>query len=332
MPKILRYAGFAPETTFDEDPAPAAQFHVDIASATLDAPSDTELLYEGGLGRGVRTHRPGFYAPSGNVVHATDIATIGWLLKWALGGYTHTDDTAGTGFHIHELFGVDERILDSFATRLGKDNFEHVFSGCVINELQIEVEDSFVQATADISAARDAKASLQAVADLLLPDEYPLAFHETTAQLGGVDESAKVKSLTLTISNNLDTEAGRGLGSRHPHRIPAAGRDVTGEVSLWYGDTDELERFWGGTDGPAVDGTTEVPLVVSLDAGTDGSLDINLPRTIYTTVQQQPSGRSEITQSGSLRALTDEIVLDDGITSVDSELLATVSNNQVEMV
>ena len=86
----LRYAGFREEGIYNEAGETPAIFHVDIASAGLDAPSDSDLIHSGGIGRSNSLRRPGFYSPSGNVVYAWDISTIGWLLKWALGGYEYT--------------------------------------------------------------------------------------------------------------------------------------------------------------------------------------------------------------------------------------------------
>ncbi|HSW42697.1 MAG TPA: phage tail tube protein [Patescibacteria group bacterium] len=88
MLPIARYAGFGEETVYGT--AVPAVVHVDIASATLDAPSDTESYYTGGLGRGTRTRRPGYYAPAGNLVYGWDIRTIARLLRWTLGGYRFT--------------------------------------------------------------------------------------------------------------------------------------------------------------------------------------------------------------------------------------------------
>lgn len=328
---VLRYAGFAEETSFGQDPAPSAAFHVDIASATLDAPTETELVYAGGLGRGARTHRPGFYSPAGNVVYAFDVRTIAWLLKWALGGYTFTAGTAPNP-NRHEIYASEATLLPSFVTRLGKDAFEHVVSGCVVNSLELAVEDQFAQATVDLMAARDAKAAVQPASGLLLPAEYPLAFHDLTVQLNGGDISAKVKSLTLSIANNAAADAGRTVGSRHPRRIRAGERQVTVSANLWYEGTAELERFWGGASGPAASGAQEFGLTFTLNGGQGGTIQIAAPRVIYTQVQQQPTGRDEIVQAVAMRAFTTPQTLADGTTQVRSELLVTVENQQGELV
>ena len=322
---VLRYLGLARETTYDMPTPPAAAFHVDIASSSLDAPSETQLIYEGGLGRGPRMHRPGFYSPSGNMVYAFDIRTIAMLLHWTLGGYRFT---TGTPLHTHEIWASSSNTLPSFTARCGKDIFEHVFSGCVINSLEIAIEGEFCMATADIVAARDSRDALQPLSSLLLPAEHPMAFHEVTASLRGTDRSADIKSLTLSINNNLDAEAGRSIGSRHPRRIPAQGLEVSMSADLWYSSTAELEHYWGGASGPAASGATTLPVALTFNAGAQGEMVVELPRFLYTEVQQQPSGREAITQSISGQALEASETLVGGTPIVSTPIVATVTNGQ----
>lgn len=325
---VLRYLGLAREDTFNPAVPPPATFFVDIASASLDAPADTQIIYEGGLTRGVRMHRPGFYAPTGNIVYAFDIRTIAFLLRCALGGYRFT---VGTPLNTHEIWSSSGNVMPSFTARLGKDHFEHVFTGCVINSLEITVEGEYCMATADVIAARDLKAAIKDRADITLPEEYPLVFHEVAASIEGINRSADVKSLTLSIGNNLSVEAGRGLGSRHPYRIPAQNLDVTLSMDLWYENTTELERYWGGAAGPAAGGSSEFPIVLNFDSGAHGDMMIEFPRFAYTSVQQQPGGRGEITQSVEGRAFLATVPLMAGGPQVNTEILATVTNGQGDL-
>ena len=305
---IARYLGLAEETSYNMETPPAATVHVDIASASLDSPTDTQMVYEGGLQRGAQTHRPGFYSPSGNIVYAFDIHTIELLLQWALGG--EEDDV---------LYGTNSSTLPSFCARVGKDYFEHVFSGCVINSLELQVEGEFCQATAEILSAQDSKATLQDLEALLLPDQYPLAFHEVTAKLNDSPISADVKSFTLSIDNSVDATSGRGIGSRHPYRMIAEERSITFSKDMFFKDDSALKSLWGGNSGPdSVDGSDEFSLELVFDSGTHGTMEIELPRVIYTQVSQQPSGRNEITQSTNGKAFVESKTI--GATDVHSEI------------
>lgn len=309
--------------------------HLDIASSSLDVPSDTNIVYEGGARRTARLYRPGFYAPAGNVVYGLDIKTIGWLLKWALGSYAFTS-TGGTGsLHLHEIYGTEDVLLPSFCARVGKDLFEHVFSGCVLNSLEINVGDALCMATADIMAQKDSKAALQTGA-LLFPGEYPLAFHEVTAYLIGTPDeniSAKVKEMTLTINNNAAADQGRHIGSRHPGRIPVNDRETTLSLTLFNEDTDMLELLWGGATGPSACGSTEYGLRLVFDTApceNHGKLTVTMPRVINTATTQQPSGRSEMNQGVEVRALMDTLTLNNA-TEVEGEILCSLENAQGDM-
>jgi hypothetical protein len=329
MPPVLRYAGFGNEATFGTE-VPAT-FHVDIQSASLDAPSGTETYYQGGIGRGLRTRRPGFYAPSGNIVYGWDIRTIAAMLRWALGGYKF-----GAGSpNLHEIWGSVDTILPSYTARIGKDLFEHVFGGCVTDKFELDLAADILQATSDIVARRDSKATIQDEEDLLLPDEFPLAFHEVTAVLNGDnsggDVSANIRALKLTIVNGVSADKGRGIGSRFPGRLPASGRDVTLGMDLYYESTDHLEAFWGGATGPSDTGADDLSLAIAATAGADGELSLNLPSVHFSKAALQGSGRDEIVQSCELRAMVSDITLDDGVTDVRSEILASVLNDATNL-
>lgn len=331
MPDIVRYAGFAN----DPDPdavAPAAKFHVDLASATLDAPSDTEMVAPSGIGREARMHRPGFYSTSGNIVYAFDIRSIAEMLRWALGGYQYTAlAPVDAALHLHEMWGQAGIILPPFCARIGKDVFEHVHRGCSVNSIELAVEGDFTMCTVDVAARKDAKDTLKAIDALLIPAEYPLAFHEVTVTRNSVDYSARVKSMTLSIANNANVEGGRSLGSRFARRITSLERDVRLNLNLYYDSTAELEAFWGGASGPADTGVAELPWELHFDAGDDGRMDIALPRVAHMTVPTQGSGRDEITQNISLKAYQDTITLNDGVTEVSSSILASVENGATDM-
>lgn len=313
---ILRYLGLGEEAEFGT--AVGADFHVDIASASLDAPNETQIIYTGGLGRSAYMHRPGFYAPTGNIVYAFDVRTIAFLLKWALGGYSFV---AGT----HTIWGSPASVLPSFTARVGKDHFEHVFAGCVLNSLQIQVEGEYCVATADIVSSKDSKEVLKDIEDLLLPDEYPMVFHEVTASLAGVNRSADIKSLTININNNISADGGRRIGNRHPQLLSANEREVSVSMNMFYGDTAELEKYWGGATGPDPGGSEEFAVNINFDSGDYGLMVVTLPRFIYTQVNQQPSGRDEITQATAGRALLGHHL------DIDTDITAVVQNGEGEI-
>jgi len=329
MSEIRRYGGITEETEFGQNPAPDAHVHLDISSSSLDVPGDTNIIYDGGARRTARLYRPGFYAPAGNIVYGLDIRTIGWFLKWALGNYKFTTGGGEGLLNLHEFYGTESTLLPSFCARIGKDIFEHVFSGCTVNSLEINVGNELCMATVDIVAQKDSKAALEAGA-LQFPIEYPLAFHEVTAFLIGGDEiSTEIQEFTLTIANNVAADQGRHIGSRFPARVPASERQTTLSLTRFHENTDMLEKLWGAQEGPANEGSTEYGLRLELDSGEHGKLIITMPKIINTSVQQQPSSRDMMTQPVEIRALMTELTLDDG--TVEGEVLCSLDNNEDEM-
>jgi len=331
----LRYFGFAEESDYGESSPPEATIIVDQASSGLDTPADTQLLYEGGLTRGIRTHRPGFYAPTGNIVYAWDIGTIGWLLKWALGGYVFTSAGGEGGLNLHELYGSEESIMKSFCARLGKDVLEHIFSGCAINSLELVADADFCNATVDVIAAKDAKGNIKTIAAVkaLLPVGYPLAYHELSVErIGDSDISTRIKSLTLSIGNNLDAMSGKTMAHRHPQRAIAGARDITLSMDVFYEDLDMLELLWGDAAGPAATGSTEYGLQLEFNSEAHGTLTIQLPKLINTQVQQQPSGRDEIVQSLAGRSMVGEVTLKDGSTKIETDIYCKLENVESNMI
>lgn len=327
--RILRYAKFAEEADYAVVPA-SPQFTVDIGSTTVDVPSDTQLLFEGGIGRGIRLHQPGWYSPAGNVVYMGDVDTLAPLLKWTLGGYQFTSEGGAGDLNLHECWGARETILPSFTTWLGKDVFEQVVRGGVASQLQLQVSDGYLQATVDGLFSRDERGTLDEDVLASLPLPPPLTFPRMRLWVGGTGDgdelSAKVTDLTVTVNNNADAGAARGIGSRYAQRtIPAGQRDVTVGFTCWYDSTDHIERVWGSANGPSEDGSAELPIRLVGDSGDAGSITIDTPRGIVTGVSTQPSGRTRIAQQVSYRALLDTVTLEDA-TDVETDIYVRVEN------
>lgn len=322
---ILRYAEFNQEGVggtdygLEKTAGAVGGVYEDITGANLDAADDSAMIYGGGIGRSPRIVRPGYYAPTGNVVFAPRLSTIGQYFFWALG------DGAADG----AMWGAEGVLLPTFNTRVGKDLFEHLFLGCVVNSLQLSASDSFMELTLDIVSQKDKKASLQSISALELGEISPLAFHEINVTTGPA--SAKVRSMTMNINNNVGSDSGRGLGSRFPYLLRADQRETTLDLDLYFDDTGELENFWGNAAGPL---ESSVPNEFSLEfeikqAGAttgDPMVTIELPRCIHTSQSLEPSGRDRMEQSVSVTALQDNFAGD----SKDSEIKVTVGTVPAE--
>lgn len=340
--KVLRYARIGVEEEFGIEVTDEEQLiDVDIASIGLDAPSDPVMRYNGGLSRSTHTSRPGPYIPSGNIEYAFDVQSIAHILYMAFGqmqtneGDLVTAEDGDTTYvdgqdELHEHIFAPLRhslTLPSGTFRLGKDHFEHVFTGVTINSVEFSMDNDFAFVTIDVSAQKDGKDDIEEIEDLKLSTAYPVAFYETSVEIGKVgeeqEEVANVESLSLTLSNNIDADSGISLGSRYPQRIIAGDFEASGSMDIAYEGTEQLEHFWGGEDGPDDDAQDELninfrfksaPYMTEIEDGEtteeveirDAELDLHVPKVLYETVNIQPSGRDRTTQSVDFRAYYDE--------------------------
>jgi len=215
--KRNRYIGIAEEPEFGTKDILTPAIYLDIASTSLDTPSNTNLFYTGGLGRGTSKVVHGAYMPEGDIQYAADLHSVGYFLKWALGEYIVTDQEDDT--KLHEFYRTEYANLPSFQAAVGKDLFEHIFIGCTINSLTLETSNEFLNLTANVICKKDMiKETIQDIDLDMLPQNIPIAFHQVRARIKGMEESAKIKSLTLTIENNLNGEDGMGIGSKYTNR------------------------------------------------------------------------------------------------------------------
>jgi hypothetical protein len=327
---VRRYFGACEEANFNPDTPPEAKFHVEIASATLDVPDNPNIEFESGLYRGRTSLRPGFYSPSGNIVFPINIRALGYILKWALGSYVFTDGGGGT--NTHEIYGQEATLLPSFTARIGKDDLgEHVFAGTVINSLELVIENDYILCTIDCVSAKDTKTTIKAIADLSLFDENLLTFIAAGITFGGNIYNCKVKNITITVENNADAPAGKGIGTRYPCRIPVGARNVNLSGTLYFEDDTEYQKYWGQAGGIGDNGPTNEEIVITIDSGDDGSIELKFPKVMYTNVQAQPSGRAPIDHDFSAYAMVNGVTLADEVTEINTELLATIESNNTDM-
>jgi len=287
---VYRYFAVGEETTFGT-PVPAVEY-MDPESAEMDPSGDQAIIYEGISGLD-RIAKPGAYFSEGSVTAPVDLDVFPWFFKWALGGV----NTTGEGPYTHTFFPQQSPLMPSFTARVGKDIFEHIFSGVVVGSLELSLEDQLLLGTVEMLGGKDEKGTLADPVEFTQGPVY--AFHEVNATIDGMDESAILETFTLTIETGADNEAGRTVGSRFPRRAYRGALVVEMEMNLAFDSTRHLEKFWGTPTGPTTGDLQEFPLTINV--GPD--IDIVIPRGIYTAMEQPVGGRERIEQTGTLRGL-----------------------------
>lgn len=287
---IYRYVGIGEEQEFGVA-VPAVEY-IDPESAEMDPSGDQAIIYEGISGLD-RIAKPGAYFSEGSITAPVDLDVFPWFFKWALGGVS----TTGTGPYTHTFSPQQSPLMPSFTVRVGKDIFEHVFSGVVIGSLELSLEDQLLLGAVEMLGGKDEKGTLVDPVNFTQGPVY--AFHEVNATIDGVDESAILETFNLTIETGADNEAGRTVGSRFPRRAYRGALVVEMEMTLAFDSTRHLEKFWGAPTGPTTGNLQEFPMTINVGP----NIDIVIPRGIYTAMEQPVAGRERIEQTATLRGL-----------------------------
>ncbi|MDQ0418460.1 hypothetical protein J2Z48_002652 [Croceifilum oryzae] len=288
---IARYFGFGEEKEFGV-PVPATEM-IDPESAELDPAGDQALIYEG-VSRLDRIVAPGIYRSEGSLSVPFDLKAFPYFLKWALGGYEVVGKEPS---FTHRFYPKQSSLMDSFTARVGKDVFEHQFSGCVVSAVNLELDANFLIGSVDIIGGKDEKSTLQTNPLFTSGDIYSPS--QVTATMNGLDESAYIQSFSIKIETGADNEKGVTIGSRFPRRAYRGAFLVEMEMNLSFFSTIHLERFWGNSTGPTQDKLLEFETKIHIG----DHIDLVIPRGVYTSMQQPLSGRDSIEQTTTLRAL-----------------------------
>jgi hypothetical protein len=205
------------------------------------------------------------------------------------------------------IYSGNNILLPSFTSFMGVDTIEHQISGCVINKMELAAEDDFLTLKFDMFGQTPTTSAIKAYEDLSLNDDYPLAFYEvnlhmrelgsTTPWGAATKISEDVKKLKTSIDNGVSDKDGLRLGSRFPGFLPAGERTPSMTFDYLYLDNQFIEMLWGSADGPLErTGSTEVEMMVEIDAGLYGNVEIWFPRVIVTGSPLKSKGRDPIIQ------------------------------------
>lgn len=278
-----------------------------MGSVIINSSEPAQVAHDNGHGKIVEDDDSGL---AGYINYATGVITLtagyeaGLTVDFSYGSYVHT------------ITPVDGNVLPTFTCYLGKDLFEHQIFGCVLNQLDLAVEQELAKLTLDIQGAKDKKETIVALADLKLTTgqnkERPKAFHDVSLKIGDSgaavgDISAKVRKLQLTVNNNASTEENLGLNSRFPQDGTGGALDISGSITVQFDDLGYKEDFWGGASEPSSDLPQLKALELTIDGGDWGSAVISLPNVLLKAVNIQPSGRDKQMQEISFSALYDSI-------------------------
>jgi hypothetical protein len=334
---LNRYFGVLEEAQFGvvndvASPLTAYDIADGLISVDIDSPKDPNIQIPSTERFNTR-HMAGYYTPGGSAQYAIDINTIGWFLKWGIGNYKYT---AGTGQNpnIHEFWAARGRVPTTFTSRIGKDGFEHVMSGCGINKMNLTVDKDLANMKMDILAQKDTKKTIREHQNLNLLDEdiFPLAFYNVNTTIDGVECSSYIKKWAWDYENGLKAEDGQGQGSRFPYRWLYRDGKITLAVQMFTSDVSEqLESYWGDATGPNPNGVSDPFEVVTVfDSSAFGLMTIKFPQCYYAEVPSSFKGSDPMEPNLAVAPEAAAMKLHDTLTDIMTPVYIKLENFEPE--
>lgn len=292
---ITRYLMIGEESEFGEEASTYSET-LDPESVDIDSSGDDKLIYEGMSGID-RVATLGGYSTGGSITLPMDDKATAWFWKWALGGYEKTGSAPNT---THTFFPKRGALMPSFSAKVGKNIFEHIFLGNVVESINLEIENEWALMTVNTVGMKDKKGTLASSVEFTEGTMFSAPL--VTLDKDGSDMSAQVNSLSLTVETGANVEDSLGLGSRFPKKAFQGSMVVNLELTLAFDNLNELTDFWGGELEPSEKELKTFGYTLHLGE----NVDIIFPKMIYTGSTQPVEGREAINQTVTARALYDD--------------------------
>lgn len=220
---------------------------------------------------------------------------------------------------------TDDAVFPSFTVRVGREDKEHTYTGMVLDSLSLSANineyvmmsysfvgcgESSVSALSTPGGGAGTDPPAFSTVDAL---HFAKAFVRFEAAASSSNYSALVKSISLDISMNRDTDNASSLGgATYTVAPPPTMREITGSIEFNVSGAtavdnsptyDELRGFLlhnGSNAAPAI--------MIRLEdsAGTPNYFEIMLPKVVYEAPELNVSGRDTSTMSVNFVALFDE--------------------------
>lgn len=138
--EVMRYVGFSGESQRGV-PETTAEMHCDAKSLTPGFPDNPEMNFEGSMGQGKTTHRPGPFILSPSFEVGTDIKILARQLYFALGGrISDVTEGDGSGISPSKVYYYDKSAT-TFTSKLTAFNDETANDVAIPGHAAAEVDD-----------------------------------------------------------------------------------------------------------------------------------------------------------------------------------------------
>jgi hypothetical protein len=221
---------------------------------------------------------------------------------------------------------TDDALFPSFTVRVGREDREHTYTGMVLDSLSLQANiNEYVMmsysfmgcgeiATAGLSAPGGAAPSDPPAFSTVDALHFSKAYVEFENVADATNYSTMVKSISLEMSMNRDTDNASSLGkASYAVAPPPQQREITGSIELNTSNDrtgeatnkeptyDELRAFLlhNGTD-------TAPAIGLKFEDAAGNYLSLILPKVVYEAPELNVSGRDTSTLSMSFVVLFDE--------------------------
>lgn len=299
---VGRFFGLSLEEEFGDLPENPNWFWSEFGSADISPPDTQYGTYEGATSRTPIYATPANYMCSGPVALPADIINIGWVLLGILGEVE--SEYQGDGIWKH-TFTIADR-LPTFTFAVGKELYQHNYTGITLDSLSMEYDDNFVVLGLDVIGGKDEKDDDPATVGVCDLPESILTSLMSTFERGGSDITPDIEEFELEINNNIEVDDNIPAAERYPKIAFPQQLEITINMDISFSDLETLEAFWGGANGPTIEVEEEAILIEFVQEEGAKEITIKLPAAIAQSYSNPISGRDKIEQSISYQAIVDK--------------------------
>lgn len=250
--------------------------------------------------------------------------------------------TANSGKYVvssnkHTMTEGLDHILPSFTLEVGREDKEHTYTGMCLSRLSVSGSvGEYATMSVDFSGkAESATSALNASPTFAGATVEGLHFAEGEITFSSDNSTAvvssNIKSISMEISTNLNTDDACSIGSRTYVRQPEPQmREITGSVefsrpsigtALSGSNQDPQYNLITATGGEEYDGTLTTPAIsLKFTQSATAVLKIDIPKVRWEAPSMNVSGRDSTTMSLNFVALVDDNM---AMSEVEFETLGT---------
>jgi len=298
----MRYVGFGTETTFRTKATPDRFYN--LVRSTVN-PSREALIFGGVAYRAALDVLPGPIRATGDLEGLLSANLMSRIQYYLCGQATKTpDDAAAPKAYKYESTPIETGTLPTFSLEIGTEDPDALWVlGSAINTLTLEANAGEILAlTVGVIGAKPEVAAKTAT--VTLTAESPITFVKASLSRGGTDISGKVRTFSITVTNNIPDDA-FVIGDQYLAKILIQRLEVEGELEIEFDSWDEYATFIGASSF-ALKLEATGPSTPSTVAGFENEkVTIEVPKCYYTAHEMNVEEKARLVARLTFRGVHD---------------------------